>query len=198
MSENHTSPEEVTLLLRAVSQGSQDAFDRLFPVIYESLKQIARMQLRRGGKSKTINTTDLVHETYLKMRVQAPPHWNGRSHFYAVASRAMRQILVDYARYKNAAKRNNPDNKLTLTYRECAYDFNMTEMLSLNQALEILSKLNDRLSKVVEYRFFGGMQEDEIAQVLGVTKRTVHRDWIKARLFLHEELYPEIDRITGS
>jgi len=181
----------VTRLLRAVSEGSSEAFDRLFPLIYESLKQIARSHLRKGAPRKTICTTDLVHEAYLKMRVQTPVNWNSRAHFYAIASRAMRQILVDYARYKNAEKRNPSDDKLTLMSHDTSYDLNLAEIITLNQALDGLAKLNERLSKVVEFRFFGGMKDEEIAQVLDVTKRTIHRDWIKARLFLHEELYPE-------
>jgi RNA polymerase sigma factor (TIGR02999 family) len=191
MAEKQTSPQEVTRLLQAVSEGSSEAFDRLFPLIYKSLKQIARLQLRGGEKNKTLSTTDLVHETYLKMRIQEPVNWNGRAHFYAVASRAMRQILVDYARYKNAAKRKHPDDRLTLTGHDIAYDIDLSEIITLDQAMNVLAKSNDRLSKVVEYRFFGGMKEEEIAQILGVTKRTVHRDWIKARLFLYEEIQPE-------
>jgi RNA polymerase sigma factor (TIGR02999 family) len=192
MSHTKADPGEVTRLLREVSGGSSESYDNLFPLIYESLKVIARSHLRRQGGRKTICTTDLVHETYLKMKIQESVGWNGRVHFFAVASRAMRQILVDYARYKNAAKRKPPDHPLTVTGGDISYDLDLTEILTLNQALDLLSQMNDRLGKVVEYRFFGGMNEDEIAQALDINKRTVHRDWVKARLFLHEELFPDI------
>ncbi len=184
-------PGEVTQLLHAVSKGSSEAFGRLFPMVYESLKQIARAHLRGRSNNKTLSTTDLVHDAYLKMSAQSPVEWEGRSHFYAVASRAMRQILVDYARRKSAAKRIHPNDKVTLTSSDIAYELNMTEILTLDEALETLGKLNDRLRKVVEYRFFGGMKEEEIAEVLGISTRTVERDWVKARLFLHRELHPE-------
>jgi RNA polymerase sigma factor (TIGR02999 family) len=186
---------EVTRLLRSVSKGSSKDFDKLFQLIYEKLRQIARAHLRGSNHNKTISTTDLVHEAYLKMRVSqfAGINWDGRAHFYAIASRAMRQILVDYARYKNAAKRTPPNEKLTLSGNDLTYEINMPEILALNQAMDTLAKRNERLCRVVEYRFFGGMSEEEIAQALDVTKRTVHRDWVKARLFLHEELYPETE-----
>ncbi len=187
-------PGEVTQLLQDFSNGSPEAFDRLLPMVYGSLKQIARAHLRGRSNNKTIGTTDLVHDTYLKMSAQSPVKWEGRSHFYAVASRAMRQILVDYARRRNAAKRGNPYDRITLTSRDVGYELKMTEILSLNDALETLGKLNDRLRKVVEYRFFGGMKEDEIAEVLGISTRTVERDWVKARMFLHRELYQDQER----
>ncbi len=185
---------EVTRLLHAVSEGSSEAFDELLPVVYETLKQIARAHLHGGRAGKTLRTTDLVHETYLKMSDQTPVKWEGRSHFYAVASRAMRQILVDYARRKNAAKRGNPNDRITLTSRDIGYEMKVTEILSLNDALETLGQLNYRLLKIVEYRFFGGMKEEEIAEVLGISTRTVERDWVKARMFLHRELYQDQER----
>jgi RNA polymerase sigma factor (TIGR02999 family) len=185
-------PGEVTQLLNAVSNGSSDAFDRLMPVVYGTLKKIANVQLRGRGNNKTLSTTDLVHDTYLKMSLSGKNtvKWKGRSHFFAVASRAMRQILVDYARRKNAEKRGNSRDRITLTNRHHKYELQIIEILTLNNALDELEKLNDRLRKVVEYRFFGGMREEEIAEVLGVSTRTVERDWIKARLFLHKEIYP--------
>lgn len=192
MVHRQTESGDVTRLLHAVSSGSPDAFDRLLPLVYDSLKHIARSHLRGRSNNKTISTTDLVHDTYIKMSASQPDgnQWEGRSHFYAVASRAMRQVLVDYARRKQAEKRGNPNGRITLKSRDIAYDLKMTELLTLDKALETLGDLNDRLRKVVEYRFFGGMNEEEIAEVLGVSTRTVERDWVKARLFLHRELYP--------
>lgn len=186
-------PREVTQLLYDIRNGTPGAFDRLLPVVYDSLKQIARSHLHGRSNNKTIGTTDLVHDTYIKISASQPDgiKWEGRSHFYAVASRAMRQILVDYARRKNAAKRIHPNDKITLTSRDIVYELSITEILSLDHALENLGTLNDRLRKVVEYRFFGGMNEEEIAEVLDISTRTVERDWVKARLYLHKELYPE-------
>jgi RNA polymerase sigma factor (TIGR02999 family) len=184
---------EVTRLLHAVSKGSPDAFDRLLPVVYDSLKDIARSHLRGRSNNRTISTTDLVHDTYVKMSASQPDgiKWEGRSHFYAIASRAMRQILIDYARRTQAEKRGNPHNKITLQSRDISYELKVTELLTLDQALEKLGSLNERLLKVVEYRFLGGMNEEEIAEVLGVSTRTVERDWVKARLFLRREMYQE-------
>lgn len=199
MSDKPKNSEEITHLLNAMSEGSSEAFDRLLPVVYESLKKIAQSNLQRSGKNKTLCTTELVHEAYLKMR---PPteerrsvEWEGRTHFYAIASRAMRQILVDYARRQQASKRASPQDKITLTSHHHAYDLKITEILTLSHALDALNKANDRLRKVVEYRFFGGMKEEEIADVLDISTRTVERDWMKARLFLHREIYPGMNNV---
>lgn len=197
MSETSINSGEVTQLLNAISGGSSEAFDQLLPVVYESLKQIARSHLRRSGNVKTLCTTDLVHEAYLKMIPstdgQGFMEWKGRVHFYAVASRAMRQILVDYARRQQAAKRGNPEDRITLTSHHLAYEMKISEILTLNLALDELDKANKRLRKVVEYRFFGGLMEEEISKILGISTRTVERDWVKARLFLHRIVYPVSD-----
>lgn len=199
MTATNVNPEEVTRLLHAMSEGSSEAYDRLLPVVYESLKGLARSNLRRRGNNKTLCTTELVHEAYLKMRPSAGKRnsveWSGRTHFYAVASRAMRQILVDYARRQQASKRANSQDRITLTSHHASYDLKMTELLTLHNALDALDRANNRLRKVVEYRFFGGMKEDEIADVLDISTRTVERDWIKARLFLHRLMYPSMDKL---
>jgi RNA polymerase sigma factor (TIGR02999 family) len=181
---------EVTRLLQHLQQGDAAAFDRLLPLVYASLKEIAHRQLRRHAGPPTLCTTDLVHETYLKLVRQAPVEWAGEAHFYGVAARAMRQVLVDNARRRGAAKRGG-DARLTLTSQQLTFELNATELLALDEALDRLDRLNRRLRQVVEYRFFAGMEEQQIAQLLGVSTRTVERDWTKARLFLHRELYPE-------
>lgn len=184
------APGEVTRLLQQLQQGDAAAFDRLLPLVYASLKGIAHRELRRHADPPTLCTTELVHETYLKLVRQAPVEWAGEAHFYGVAARAMRQVLVDNARRRGAAKRGG-DARLTLTGKQLTFELNATELLALDQALDRLDRLNRRLRQVVEYRFFGGMEEQQIAQLLGVSTRTVERDWTKARLFLHRELYPE-------
>jgi len=180
---------EITQLLHQVRDGDPDAFNRLLPLVYRELKQIARQQL--GYRRATLCTTDLVHESYLKMVRQMPVDWEGRIHFYGVAARAMRQILVDYARKHSAAKRGGGAAPLTLTDRHVTFEIQIEELVALDDALNRLNKLSERLRRVVEFRFFGGMHEEEIAAILQVSTRTVERDWVKARLFLHRALYPD-------
>lgn len=184
-------PGEVTRLLEQLRGGDPDAFDRLLPLVYGTLKEIAHRQLQRHQDGPTLCTTELVHETYLKLTRQASPDWEGRSHFCGVAARAMRQVLVDYARRRGAAKRGGLARRVTLTAGHLAFELRVTELVALDQALDRLDRLNERLRRVVEYRFFGGMTDDETAAALGVSTRTVERDWLKAKLFLHRELYPE-------
>lgn len=186
-----TEGDAIPALLDKVRNGDSAAFDRLLPLVYDRLKQIARRQLRRRGFGLTLSTTELVHETYLKMVPQVPAEWEDRAHFFGVAARAMRQVLVDHARKKNAQKRGGTWQRITLTGQHLAFELRIDELLALDQALDKLDALNERLRKVVELRFFGGMTEKEVAEVLDVSTRTVQRDWTKAKLFLHRELYPD-------
>lgn len=186
-------PGEITSLVRQVGEGDEQAFDRLLPLVYPTLKEISRRQLRRGGRSCTLCTTELVHEAYLKLAGPRAGELEGRAHFFAVAARAMRQVIVSYARKRGAAKRGGGEAPVTLTDGALALEVRLDDIIDLNDALHRLGELNGRLEKVVELRFFGGMTEEEVAEVLGVTSRTVERDWLKARLFLHRELYPEAD-----
>jgi RNA polymerase sigma factor (TIGR02999 family) len=183
-------PGEITRLVQRVQGGDRDAFDRLLPLVYPALKEISRRQLRRGGRSCTLCTTELVHEAYLKLAPHSAIDWQGRAHFFAVAARAMRQVLMSHARRRDAAKRGGGEAPVTLTDGLVGLHVRMDELVALDEALGRLADLNGRLERVVELRFFGGMTEEEIAEVLGVTTRTVERDWLKARLYLHRELYP--------
>lgn len=186
-----TEAAAITDLLHKVGNGNAGAFDRLLPLVYDRLKQIARRQLRRRGFGLTLSTTELVHETYLKMVSQVPVDLEDRAHFFGVAARAMRQVLVDHARKQNAQKRGGNWQRITLTGAQVSFELRIDELLALDQALDKLDAMNERQRKVVEYRFFGGMTEKEVADVLDVSTRTVERDWVKARLFLHRELYPD-------
>ncbi|NIR43592.1 MAG: sigma-70 family RNA polymerase sigma factor [Gemmatimonadetes bacterium] len=186
----HDRSPEVTRLLRAARDGDATAFDRLLPLVYAELKSIADRQLRRERAGHTLGTTGLVHEAYLKLVDQSGVEWENRAHFYAVASRAMRQVLIDYARRRAAQKRGGDRERQTLEELPAADSIEPEELLALDAALDRLGQMDERLRKVVEYRFFGGMKEDEIADTLGVTPRTVQRDWVKARAWLHKELYP--------
>lgn len=187
-----TTAEEVTALLRDVKNGDRGAFDQLLPKVYGELRRVAERQLWRERQGHTLRATALVHEVYLKLVDQAQVEWQGRAHFLAVSARAMRQILIDHARRKAAEKRGGDWERTTLGSGEgFGVEMSMEDLLTLDQALDDLEKLEPRLRQVVEYRFFGGMTEQQIAEVLGVTTRTVQRDWVKARAWLYKELYPE-------
>lgn len=164
----------------------------MFPVVYAELKRIAHRQLRDVGANDTLSTTELVHEAYLKLSRGADSSWESRAHLFGAASRAMRQVLVDFARRRNAEKRGGTGSPVTLRSSDAAFDVQLDEMLALDAALDRLNSVDERLRQVVELRFFGGLPEAEIAAILGVTERTVERDWVKARLFLLEELKPEL------
>jgi RNA polymerase sigma factor (TIGR02999 family) len=181
---------DVTRLLLEVRDGSPAAFDRLMPLVYHDLRKVAHKQLLRERKT-ALETTALVHELYLKLVDQADIDWEGRSHFYGIAARAMRQILVDFARKRQTQKRGGGWRRTTLTNRHLGVEVNLDELLALDEALARLGKADERQRQVVEMRFFGGMTVDEIAAVLGVSARMIHRDWIKARAWLYSELYPE-------
>ncbi len=179
---------EVTRLIQAARQGEADALERLIPLVYDELRALARRQLGHERPGHTLQATGLVHEAYVKLAGGGPLDASDRAHFLAIAARAMRQVLVDHARKKMAAKRGGGWERTTLTDSAGSLDFSNEEMLALDRALE---ELDERQRQVVEYRFFGGMEEEEIAAVLGVTARTVRRDWVKARAWLYRSLYPE-------
>lgn len=179
---------EVTHLIQAARQGEPDALERLMPLVYDELRALAQRQLGRERPGHTLEATGLVHEAYVKLAGGGPLDAGDRAHFLAIAARAMRQVLVDHARRKMAAKRGGGWERTTLTDSAGSVDFSNEEMLALDRALE---ELDERQRQVVEYRFFGGMEEEEIAAVLGVTARTVRRDWAKARAWLYRSLYPE-------
>lgn len=162
--------------------------DALFPVVYDELKRIARHHLRTAAADATLCTTELVHEAFLKLAREVGPGWSGRAHFFGAASRAMRQVLVSFARRRQAVKRGGTWQAIPLHDGDAALEIEMDSVLALDRALAQLEGANHRLSRVVELRFFGGLPESEVAEVLGVSERTVERDWIKARMFLLHEL----------
>ena len=180
---------EFTRLLERVRDGDQQAFDLLLAMVYDTLKRIARRQLWLRRNGATLCTTELVHEAYFKLAGQAGSGWQDRAHFCGIAASAMRQVLVDHARHRNAAKRGGGDQPITLTSWQDAGEASVVDVLALDEALDRLGALNERLRRVVEYLFFGGMTQEEVATVLGVSTRTVERDWLKAKLFLHRELH---------
>jgi RNA polymerase sigma factor (TIGR02999 family) len=163
--------------------------DEMYTLVYDELKRIARHHLRTAGPRATLSTTELVHETFLKLRVP-DPGWEGRAHLFGAASRAMRQILVDFARRQHAAKRGGDLRRVSLGDAGGTLDVELEQIIALDSALEQLNSVSERLRQVVELRFFGGLGEEEVARILGVTTRTVGRDWLKARLFLTRALQP--------
>lgn len=184
---------EFTRMLVRVRDGDDEAFDSILPYVYDELKLIAHRHLQRERTGHTLNTTALVHEAYLKLVDRENVEWRDRAHFRAVAAQAMRRILVDYARKRNALKRGGKSKPLTLNERVIAVEAQAEMLVMLDQAMSRLETLSSRLCRVVEYRFFGGLTDDEIAAVLNVSDRTVRRDWVKARAWLFKELYPEME-----
>jgi RNA polymerase sigma factor (TIGR02999 family) len=168
--------------------GNDNALDRLLPLVYEELRRIARRQLRGQPMGHTLNTTALVHEAFLKLSGGTGLAWADRAHFFRVAARAMRQILINHAHRHATAKRGGRWRRIPLEDAGLAVEEQAEMLLALDEALCRLAALNERLSRVVECRFFGGMTEEEVAMALGVSDRTVRRDWLKARLWLYAEL----------
>lgn len=183
---------EVTDLLSTLRGGNRTAIDRLFPVIYDELHQMAHRILLRERSDHTLSTTALVHEAYFKLVDQRHVEWQDRAHFCAIAAQAMRRILVDYARRRNAKKRGGANHRISLDENMIAVDQQAGVLISLDDALNRLSSLNARLAQVVDLRFFGGLTEEEMAEVLSVSARTVRRDWVKARAWLYKELSPTL------
>ena len=181
-----TDAGEVTRLLHAVRGGDREALDRLMPLIYADLRGLARRQLHHGVGERTMRPTALVHEAYVKLSGSVALKAGDRAHFLAIAARAMRQVLVDDARRRSAARRGGGWNQVTLGDHDAAQEAGPAALLALNDALD---ELEPRQRQVVECRFFGGMEEREIAISLGVTERTVRRDWVKARAWLYRTLY---------
>jgi RNA polymerase sigma factor (TIGR02999 family) len=186
------SHRDITVLLRRISSGDRSAEEALLPVIYTELKRIASRHLRGERSGHTLQTTDLVHEAYIKLVPGALADWESRNHFFAMAARVMRNILVDRARRNSALKRggNRPADVPLDQGLAFGDDSRPESILALNDALERLEKQDARQSKIVEMRFFGGMTEEEIAQVLGVSSRTVKREWVVAKAWLYGELAP--------
>jgi len=184
----HTPPPQADLLAE-LRKGGRASLDHLMPLVYEQLRAIAHRHLAaRGGDGGTLQTTGLVHEAYLKLVDQTRAGWRDRAHFFALASLAMRHVLVDRARARVALKRGGVRRRISLDEEQIPVDDQPEALLQLHDALNRLAEAEPRLAQVVECRFFGGLTEDEIAEALGVTVRTVQRDWVKARVLLRRAL----------
>jgi RNA polymerase sigma factor (TIGR02999 family) len=185
--------QEITEALVALRDRTPDAMDQLLPLVYDRLRGMAHRQLKAEPAGHTLSTTALVHEAYLRLVDQTRTEWQDRSHFFAVASRAMRRILVDYARRHRAARRGGqPDGRtptpISLDEVELPVAERAEALLALDDALDRLAQLDDRMVRVVELRFFAGLTEAEAATALGVSQRTVAREWAVAKGWLYQEL----------
>ena len=179
---------EITDVLIEISKGDQEAVSRLMPLVYDKFRALAGNYLRSQQQGHTLQPTDLVHEAYLKLVDQERVDWNGRTHFFAVGAKAMRQILVDHARGKGREKRGGGRQRVELQDQLAIATDKPEEVLAIEEALTKLAELDPRQAKIVELRFFGGMTAEEIAAVLGVSRQTVQKQWRYARAWLQWEL----------
>jgi len=179
---------EITRLLGEAREGDRSALDGLLPIVYDELKRIARIQFSRERSDHTLQPTGLVNEAYLRLIRQSGVDWKDRSHFFGIAARLMRQILVDHARRQNSSKRGGDWSQTTLSDASGGFSIAAEELVDLDRALDELSEIDARLTRVVECRFFVGMSEEETAEALGLTTRTVRRDWVKARTWLFQRM----------
>jgi len=182
------APEEVTQLLLDWRNGDQAALDQLIPFVYAELQRLASAYMRRERAGHTLQTTALVNEAYLRLADQTNPRWQNRAHFFAVAARAMRQILVSYARTQHAQKRGGGAVKVDLDEAALVSPEESKQIVELHEALEQLSALDSRKAQVVELKYFGGLNYDEIAEVLKISRITARRDWEFAKVWLYTEL----------
>lgn len=186
-----SQPGQVTQLLHALRDGDRGAFDRLVQLVYDELRRVARRQLKGAGRDRTLNSTALVHEAYLKMAGQEGLDLEDRHHLLAVSARAMRQVIIDFARSRAAAKRGGDVHHTSLDGKDGLGDDRHAEsLLDLDRSLERLRRVDRRLAQVVECRFFAGLSEEETARALGTSVRTVQRDWLRARAWIREDLSP--------
>lgn len=183
---------QISLLLVDWSNGDEFALEQLMPLVYDELRQMARRYMRRQPSGGTFQTTELIHEAYLKIAKQDNRNWQNRAHFFGVAAQAMRRhILVDYARSKNSQKRGGQAQKISLEESLVVASNRSEEIVALDNALKQLAVLDERKSRVVEMKFFGGLNIKEIAEVLKISPETVKRDWSFARTWLLRELANE-------
>ncbi|HBE82181.1 MAG: sigma-70 family RNA polymerase sigma factor [Blastocatellia bacterium] len=183
-----SSTQQITALLIDWSKGDQVALEHLMPLVYDELRQMARRYMRQQPSGHTFQTTELIHEAYLKLAKQNDNDWMNRAHFFGVAATAMRHILVDYARSKHSQKRGGWQERVTLTDAASLANSQTTDIVALDDALNTLAAMDERKSRVVELKYFGGLTTDEIAEVLKMSSETVKRDWRFARTWLLREL----------
>jgi RNA polymerase sigma factor (TIGR02999 family) len=174
-------------LLRQWKSGDSKALAAMLPQVYDELRRVAHRQLQRERADHTLQSTALVHEAYLRLLGNRPADLNDRMHFVAIASKLIRQVLVDYARERQALKRDG-GQRIDISYLDALAVGNDEDLLSLNEALEHLSRFDERQAKIVEMKFFGGLSSPEISDLMGLSRATVDRDWATARAWLHRQM----------
>ena len=184
MSEN----QEVTLLLSALTRGDEGAASNLIPVVYDELRRLASSYMRRERVDHTLQPTALVHEAYLKLIEQRSVNWQSRAHFFGIAAQLMRRILIDHARSHTREKRGGEQKKVSLDEVFVFSEQQADELLAVDDSVNRLEKIDPRQARVVELRFFGGLGVEEVAEVLGVSPKTVKRDWSVAKAWLYADL----------
>jgi RNA polymerase sigma factor (TIGR02999 family) len=188
MPQEPPAPGDVTAILQRASAGDRAALDQVFPLVYDQLRRLARGKLAGQPAGRTLTTTVLIHEVYLRLIDQRHARFEDRARFYAYAATVMRAVLVDEARARGAGKRGGGWTLVELDERDLPVDTQADLVLAIHEALSQLAIADARLAHLVECRFFGGMSDGDVAQALGVTDRTVRRDWLKARTWLHSRL----------
>jgi RNA polymerase sigma factor (TIGR02999 family) len=191
MNDSGVSSHRLTQLLQQWSCGDAAALAELTPLVYEELRRLAHHYMEGERPNHTLQTTALVNEAYLRLTDQTNPNWQSRAHFFAAAARAMRQILVSYARSNRAQKRGGGGAKIELDETAIISPEQSKEIVDLHEALERLDTLDSRKARVVELKYFGGLNHDEIAEVMKVSTVTIRRDWVFAKAWLHNELHRE-------
>ena len=182
------SPGDVTSLLNKMADGDQEAGAQLVPLVYNELRRLAARCLRREREDHTLQATALVHEAYLKLTAQRSARWQNRAQFFALAAQAMRRILVDYARTQQRIRRGGKQQKVTLDEALLVSSDRTEELIAVHESLSRLEKLDPRQSRIVELRYFGGLTVEEVAEVLGVSSKTVTREWNTAKAWLYGDL----------
>ena len=179
---------QITELLAEWREGKQSALDELYPLVYDELHRLARRYMRRESKGHTLQTTALINEAYVRLVDQKNVHWANRSHFFAISAQIMRRILIDHARRHAYAKRGGGARPVSLEEVAAVLPDQSEELLRLDEALKSLAEMDPRRSQVVELRYFGGLNNEEIAGVLHISENTVTRDWNMARAWLYQQL----------
>lgn len=182
---------EITQLLKAYASGNPEALDELFPLVYDELRRMAHRRMRQERAGHTFSTTALVHEAYLELVDLDRIDWQDRNHFFAIAARVMRNVLVDYAVKRKAEKRGGDWDRVPFREEDAAEEVDLTDVLAVHQALKRMEEIDERQARVVECRFFGGLTIDETSEALDVSPATVGRDWRVARAWLNRELTNE-------
>ena len=191
MSAHKPSPPDVTKLLQAWSKGDKSAFEELLPLIEAEIHRIAHRYIRRGARDCLLQTTSLINEAYARLIEGKTVQWENRAHFFAICARLMRQVLVNYARNRNAGKRGGRMILVAIDEAVTVAQNRGADVIKLDEALTTLAVLDERQSQIVELKFFGGLKTVEIAELLKVSPRTVEREWQLARTWLYRELSSE-------